>query len=88
MIQTAVRKELHDFIDTMSDKSLETMRPLLFDIAKDEPPIIETDLTQEEHELIADTMKEYREHPETFATLESIIAKRPPKYAQKEYKEK
>ncbi|GHV89284.1 hypothetical protein AGMMS50267_16440 [Spirochaetia bacterium] len=34
---------------------------------------IETDLTDEELAIIEKGMQDYREHPETFVTLESIL---------------
>ena len=39
----------------------------------DEPIYIETDLTDEEHTLIAEGVEHYREHPTDFVPLESLL---------------
>ncbi|GMO27353.1 MAG: hypothetical protein Ta2B_08020 [Termitinemataceae bacterium] len=71
---TAVRQELHTFIDTLPDHRIFALQPLLADLAVfDEQVYIETDLTDEEHALIADSVKRYHEHPETFVTLDSLM---------------
>ena len=41
-------------------------------MSNDEPMVIETDLTEEEHALIAEGVKRYYEHPEDFVSLESL----------------
>ena len=58
-------------IDDLSERNLHALRPLLTVLA-DEPMVIETDLTEEEHALIAEGVKRYHEHPEDFVSLESI----------------
>ncbi|MDR2842407.1 MAG: hypothetical protein LBV52_04325 [Spirochaetaceae bacterium] len=35
--------------------------------------VIETDLTDDEHEIIADSVRRYHKHPENFVTLDSIL---------------
>jgi hypothetical protein len=65
------RQELHSFIDTLPDNSINALRPL-FSIIADEQAIIETDLTAEEKAIIAKGRKQYREHPETFVRLNEI----------------
>ena len=72
MTSTALRQELHAAIDTIPDHSLAALRPL-FTVLSIDPVIIETDLTAEERAIIAAGEKEYREHPETYVTLESIL---------------
>jgi hypothetical protein len=47
-------------------------KPRLADWDDDEEFVIETDLTEEEHAIIEEGMKRYREHPETFTLLEDI----------------
>jgi hypothetical protein len=72
-METAVlRKELKSCIDTLPDRSLAALRPLLFELATP-AYTIETDLTPEEVEIIENGMKDYREHPETFVPLNSIL---------------
>ncbi|GHU43181.1 hypothetical protein FACS1894190_13380 [Spirochaetia bacterium] len=68
---TAIRKELHAFIDTMPDGNVYALKPL-FTILSESAYSIETDLTDEEHALIAASVKHYHEHPETFVTLDSL----------------
>jgi len=70
---TAVRQELHSLINTMPERKLKALRPL-FDVLVDDDDtiVIETDLTDEEHTLIEEGVKQYHEHPEDFVPLESI----------------
>jgi len=46
-----IRQELHGYIDMLPDLQLEALKPI-FTILVDEPLIIETDLTEEEKEII------------------------------------
>jgi hypothetical protein len=68
---TAVRKELHEYIDALPDRNLYALKPLLSVLVNDRI-IIETDLTAEEKKIIAEGRKRRREHPEDFVTLESL----------------
>jgi hypothetical protein len=68
----AVRQEIHNLVDTMPERNLYALRPLL-DVLVHEPIIIETDLTDEEKAIIEEGDKHYREHPEDFVPLESIL---------------
>jgi hypothetical protein len=36
-------------------------------------PVIESDLTEEEHTIINEGMREYTEHPETFTLWEDVL---------------
>ena len=67
----AIRREIHSLIDTMPERNLYALRPLLNALV-DGPVIIETDLTDEEKAIIEAGDKHYREHPEDFVPLESI----------------
>ena len=67
----AVRKELHNLIDSMPERKLNALRPL-FDVLIDDEMILETNLTDEENAIIAEGDRHYREHPEDFVPLESI----------------
>jgi len=71
MAENALRQEIHAVIDTLSERNLFALRPLLTILAED-PVVIETDLTSEEHALIAEGVKRYRERPEEFVSLDSI----------------
>jgi hypothetical protein len=77
MIETAMlRKELHSFIDIMPEQNLSALRPLMVVlVGVEESPVIETDLTDEEHNLIEEGMQRYREDPSSFVTLESVLEK-------------
>lgn len=67
--QTELKKELHSFIDRISYQRLQALKPILVDLTKPDY-IIETDLTDAEHTLIAESMQEYEADPSSFITLE------------------
>ena len=54
-----LRKEVQDCIDRLPDSKLEALRPLLRLLTDDEIAV-ETDLTDEEKEIIRAGRKEYR----------------------------
>ncbi len=54
-----LRKEVLDCIDRMPDSKLEALRPLLRLLTNDSP-VIETDLTEEEKEIIRAGREEYK----------------------------
>ncbi len=54
----AIRKEIHDYIDCLSDSKLEALKPVLAVLA-DESVVIEADLTEEERGSIAKGEEEY-----------------------------
>ncbi|MDR0321425.1 MAG: hypothetical protein LBI28_07960 [Treponema sp.] len=68
----AIRKELHSLIDNMPERKLNALRPL-FDVLVDDEVIIETDLTDEERAIIEKGDRHYKEHPEDFVPLESVL---------------
>ena len=81
---TTLREELHSFIDTMPERKLNALKPLLSILASEEEFIgiediseiaIETDLTDEERAIIAKGVAKYHEHPDEFVTFESVIGK-------------
>ncbi|GHU47703.1 hypothetical protein FACS1894200_03510 [Spirochaetia bacterium] len=55
---TAIKQEVHTLIDCLTERNLYALKPLLTALQDNEPLIIETDLTDEEHELIEEGMKE------------------------------
>jgi hypothetical protein len=73
MTVTALRKELHAFIDTIPEQRLSALRPLLADMADQDWLVIETELTQEEIAICEAGAKEYRKHPENFINLDDFI---------------
>ena len=66
-----LRQEIHGFIDDISESKLKALKPLLIALA-DDSIVIETDLTDEEHQIIARGTAEYEKAPETFIPLENI----------------
>ena len=66
----AVREELHAIIETLPERSLYAIKPLL-NFLRDEP-IIETDLTDEERGLILSGLSKYDNDPTSFVTLADI----------------
>ena len=73
MTETVIRKEIHGIIDTIPERSLHALKPLLSVLAE---PLytIETDLTTEEIALIDEGIQEFREHPENFISLKDYLA--------------
>ncbi|GHU99614.1 hypothetical protein FACS189483_09080 [Spirochaetia bacterium] len=72
MTAAVLRNELKSCIDTMPERRLAALKPLLFELATP-AYTVETDLTAEELAIIEKGMQDYREHPETFVNLESIL---------------
>ena len=66
------RKELHNLIDTLPERKLKALRPLL-DVLTEDELIIETDLTDEEKKWIEEGDRQFKEHPEDFVTLDSLL---------------
>ena len=75
MTATILRKEIHSMIDTIPDRSLAALKPLLSVLAE---PLytIETDLTEEEIAIIEEGRKEFKEHPENFISLKDYLGRR------------
>ena len=56
---TAIRKEILNYIDEISDSKLEALQPILMLLADDSVQI-ETNLTDEERAVIAEGRQEYK----------------------------
>jgi hypothetical protein len=71
MTTAVLRKELKGYIETMPERSLYALKPLLTVLSK---PLytIETDLTADEIAMIDEGMAEYRKNPSSFVPLESM----------------
>jgi len=68
-----LRQELHSFIDVMPTKNLQALKPLFSILTEEEEPlIIETDLTEEEHNLIEESVERYHKDPKSFVPLDAI----------------
>jgi len=55
-----LRKEVLECIDRIPDSKLEALRPILRLLTNDDTPVIETDLTEEEKEIIRAGREEYK----------------------------
>ena len=66
---SAIRKEIQSYIDDLPDKKLEALKPLLTVLSEDSI-IIETDLTDEEREIIAKGREDYKAGG--FVSLDSL----------------
>jgi hypothetical protein len=71
MTAAVLRKELKGYIETMPERNLHILKPLLFTLAMP-PYTVDTDLTDEEIAMIDEGMAEYRVNPASFVPLESI----------------
>jgi hypothetical protein len=72
MTATFLRKELHTMIDTMPDRFIQAMVPLVSCITEEYwKPVIEP-ASPEETAMINERMKDYEKDPDSFVTLESI----------------
>ena len=69
MTSTALRDELHTMIDTLPERSLPAIKPLLFFLANDYwKPVIEA-ASPEEIAMIDERMKDYETDPASFSPL-------------------
>ncbi|MCL2721117.1 MAG: hypothetical protein FWD47_07235 [Treponema sp.] len=69
MTTAVLRNELHTMIDTLPDRSLPAIKPLLFFLTNDYwKPIIEA-ASPEEVEMINERMKDYETDPSSFTPL-------------------
>ena len=68
----SLRQEIHSMVEAIPERNLLALKPLL-SVLLDEPMFIEKDLTDEEHILIEEGVKRYREHPEDFVSLDSLL---------------
>jgi len=69
MTAAVLRKELQGYIETMPERSLYALKPLLTVLCE---PLytLETDLTKEEIAMVNEGMAEYRANPASFVLLE------------------
>jgi hypothetical protein len=72
MTTAVLRKEIHSIIDTMPDKSLPALKPLLDFIAEDYwKPVIEP-ASLEEIAMAEERIKDYERDPSSFIPLSDI----------------
>ena len=73
MTAAVLRKELHSIIDTMPERSLPVVKPLLTYIADDYwKPVIEP-ASKEEIAKANKRMKDYEKNPSSFISLKNIL---------------
>jgi hypothetical protein len=76
MTAAVLRKELHTFIDTIPERRLTALRPLLADLATDDndywKPVIEP-ASPEECARVEERVREYYENPSSFVPLDDIL---------------
>ena len=70
MCVSETRKEVYNCVDSLSDSKLEALRPILKLLVND-TVLVETDLTDEEREIIRQGREEYKAGG--FVPLESIV---------------
>ena len=69
MTTTILRNELHTMIDTLPERSLPAIKPLLFFLVNDYwKPIVEA-ASPEEIDMIDERMKDYETDPSSFVPL-------------------
>ena len=71
MTAAGLRKELQAYIETMPERNLYALKPLLTVLCKP-PYTVETNLTPEEIAMIDEGMAEYRSNPASFVPLDSL----------------
>ena len=64
-----LRAEVHEYIDNLPDQKLAALKPILT-LLMDEPLVIETDLTDEEKEIIRRGREEHKKGK--YVSLDSI----------------
>jgi len=64
-----IRAEVHEYIDNLSDQKLAALKPILT-LLIDEPLVYETDLTDEEKEIIRLGEEEYKKGE--YVSLQSL----------------
>jgi hypothetical protein len=72
-----LKQEIINYVDELSYNKMVAIYGLLSAMSEDYwQPVIETDLTDEEREIIASSANEYKEHPENFIDLDEYINSR------------
>jgi hypothetical protein len=70
-METAIRKEIHNIIDTIPEPNLHILRPLLDDfLTKDNTD--DDVLSDEEIMLLDQCDRDRKEHPENFTSWEEV----------------
>ena len=68
--RSELRQEIHSAIDSLAEKDLASLKPLIDHLVDlSDPLIIETDLTPDEKAILDAGAKEYEENPDSFISL-------------------
>jgi hypothetical protein len=70
MTTTVLRKELHTYIDELTDRSLPALKPLLSFLV--EPPYTIEPASPAECKKVEKRVREYHKNPQSFIPLKSI----------------
>jgi len=73
MTAAVLRKELHTIMDTIPDRSLPALKPLLTHLADEYWKPVTEPASPEEMAMIDEGMAEYRKDPSSFVPLEGIV---------------
>ncbi|MDR2734166.1 MAG: hypothetical protein LBC99_05900 [Spirochaetota bacterium] len=69
MTTAALRKKLHEYIDSMPERRLAALKPLLSHLADDEEPLYTIEqASPEETAKAREIFKEYKKDPDSFVT--------------------
>ena len=63
-----IRQEVHGFVDTLPETQLAAIKPLLEMLSVEWMPVVETNLTDEEKEIIREGRTHRAEHPEEYVS--------------------
>jgi hypothetical protein len=71
--EIALKKQAHSFIDLLQYNQIMVVNELLSLLVDDNTPLIyETDLTEEEIEIIANSSRDFEQDPESFTSLSEL----------------
>ena len=78
MIATVLRKELHEFIDTIPDQNLAEIKSYITSLFDDsDPELVIEEASPEEIAMIEEDLEEFRKNPASFRPYEEVRKKHP-----------
>jgi hypothetical protein len=73
MSELALKKQAHSFIDLLQYNQIMVVNELLSLLVDENTPLIyETDLTEEEREIIARSSRDFEQDPDSFTSLSDL----------------
>jgi hypothetical protein len=73
MSEIALKKQAHGFIDLLHYNQIMVVNELLSLLVDENTPLIyETDLTEEEREIIAKSSRDFEQDPDSFTSLSDL----------------